>query len=219
MIISYKLARDKVLMYSQKMAGDNLVIGTWGNISCRVDGTDLVAITPSGVSYGDLSSDDIVIVDMEGNTVDGDLKPSIELGLHLKIFAARQDVSAIVHTHSTYVTAHAIARKGIPAAAEDLAQIVGGDVEVSEYRLPGTPELGDSAVRALGDRNAVIMANHGLVGVGRSLAEAYKVVNIVEKAAMSNVFANILGGVVRLSDEDIDIMRDFYTNKYGQRDE
>ena len=215
--MKYTQIREEVVKYGKLMLSTSLVVGTWGNISARIPGENLMAITPSGVGYDVMKPEDVVIMDFDGNVVDGSLKPSIEFGLHMTIYKGREDISGIIHTHSTYVTAHAIARKGIAAAAEDLVQIVGGDVRVSEYRLPGTPELGIEALKAMENRNAVIMANHGLVGAARDLKEAYKIVNVVEKSAQANVFAMLLGGVAELSDEDVNIMRDFYLNSYGQR--
>lgn len=215
--MKYAQIREEIVNYGKLMLSTSLVVGTWGNISARIPGEKLMAITPSGVGYDVMKPEDVVVMDLEGNVVDGNMKPSIEFGLHMTIYKGRDDVSGIIHTHSTYVTAHAIARKGIAAAAEDLVQIVGGDVRVSEYRLPGTPELGVEALKAMKNRNAVIMANHGLVGAARDLKEAYKIVNVVEKSAQANVFAMLLGGVAVLSDEDVDIMRDFYLNAYGQR--
>jgi L-fuculose-phosphate aldolase len=217
MHINARQASDEIVKYGLIMKESALVVGTWGNISTRVQDTDLVAITPSGVDYDKTRPEDIVIVDLEGNIIDGKLKPSIELPLHLAIYKARKDVNAIVHTHSTYSTSYAIARKEIPASAEDSAQIVGGNVRVTDYFLPGTVELGNEAVKKLEDRNAVLLANHGLLAAAGTLKEALKVAQIVEKAAQSNLFAQLIGGAVELEENDINAMRDFYLNKYGQR--
>jgi L-fuculose-phosphate aldolase len=217
MPVKYKVIRDKIIQYGVKMAQGGYVLGTWGNISARTLEDDYIAITPSGVDYDTIGLEDIVIVDKNGNVIDGKLKPSIELMLHLEIYKNRPDVNAIVHTHSEYVTAFAIARKPIPAAAEDLVQIAGGDIRVSEYQLPGTKELGFAAVKALEGRNAVILSNHGCLAAGKDVKEAYKIALIVEKSAKATVFAKILGEVVELSEGDIQIMREFYLHKYGQR--
>jgi len=216
-VIKYVKVRQEVIDTGRYMLDSALVVGTWGNISARVPEEELVAITPSGVDYDTIEPQDIVIVDFDGNIVDGDKKPSIEVPLHTAIYRARNDVNAIVHTHSTYVTAMAIARKPIPAACEDMVQIVGGNVRVSEYVLPGSAELGVKAVEAMEGRMAVILANHGCLGAGRDLKEAMKTVQVVEKSAQATILANMMGGVVELSQEDVDIMRDFYLNKYGQR--
>lgn len=218
MEIKFEKVRREVMEMGIKMSSSHLVIGTWGNISSRVyEDRSLMAITPSGMDYDNISPEDIVIMDFEGNIIDGKRKPSIEFGLHSAIYKAREDVNAIVHTHSEYCTAMAIARKGIPGAAEDLVQIVGGDVRVSEYRLPGSKELGEAAVKALEGRNAVILANHGCLTAARDLKEAFKAAGVVEKSAKATLFAKLIGGAVELSKEDIDFMRDFYLNKYGQR--
>ena len=217
MSIEFLKVRQEVIETGKLMKSSSLVVGTWGNISARVHGEELMAITPSGVDYDEITVNGIVIMDFNGNIIDGDLKPSIEYGLHSEIYKARKDVNAIMHTHSTYSTAFAIARKPIPAAAEDLVQIVGGDVRVGEYCLPGSEELGREVVKSLEGRNATILANHGCLAAGKDLHEALKIVNVVEKSAQAAIYAQLLGGVVALSQEDIDFMRDFYLNKYGQR--
>lgn len=216
MRINHEQIREEIVQIGKEMLNSSLVVGTWGNISARVPGENYIAITPSGVDYNCIGANGIVVMDMEGNIIEGYMKPSIEFGLHLAIYNNRNDVNAIVHTHSTYCTAMAIARKPIPGACEDLVQIVGGDVRVSTYALPGTLELGDNTVEALKDRNAVILANHGCLGAGKNLKETLKIVNVVEKSAKATIFAQLMGGVVELSKEDIHIMRDFYLNKYGQ---
>ena len=137
--------------------------------------------------------------------------------MHGAIYQNRLDIQAICHTHSVFATAMAAARKPIPGAVEDLVQIVGGDVRVCEYALPGSKELGQNVIKALEGRHAVLLANHGMLGAGRDLNEALKICQVVEKAAQITIFAKVLGGVVELSQEDIDFMRDFYLNAYGQR--
>lgn len=216
MSIHSEQIRREIIETGFEMIRSSLVVGTWGNISARIPDEDLMAITPSGVDYETIEPEDIVLIDMDGSIISGEKKPSIEWQLHLAIYRARDDIQAIVHTHSTYATAFAIARKGIPGSAEDLVQIVGGDVKVTDYVLPGSKELGDQVVRALEDRMACIMANHGCIATGRTLKEALKTAFVVEKSAQATIYAQSLGGVVELSKEDIDFMRDFYLNHYGQ---
>lgn len=208
---------QKVVEKGIEILTTNLTVGTWGNISCRIPGERCIAITPTGMCYTTLEPEDIVIVDFKGNIVGGTRKPSIEVPLHLSIYKAREDVQAIVHTHSAYATAMAVARKEIPGAVEDLVQIVGGNVRVNEYALPGTEQLGINTVKALEGRNAVLLANHGMLGVGRDLDEALKVCQVVEKSAQIVLLAQLMGGVVELSQGDIDGMRNFYLQVYGQR--
>jgi len=209
--------KEKIVETGVKMLNTSLVVGTWGNISARVPGEDLVAITPSGMNYDSLEADDIVIVDLEGKIVEGKRKPSIEVPMHVTIYRHRPDIQAIVHTHSPFATAMSTARKPIPGAVEDMVQIVGGNVRVSEYALPGTKELGQNVIKALEGRQAVLLANHGMLGAGSNLEEALKVCQVVEKTAQITILAQIIGGVVELSQEDIAFMRDFYLHHYGQR--
>ena len=210
-------SRKNVVQKGIEMLSTNLTVGTWGNISCRVPGEDSIAITPTGMSYDRLVPEDIVILDLSGNLISGTRKPSIEVPLHLAIYNAREDVQAIVHTHSAYATAMAVARREIPGAVEDLVQIVGGNVRVNEYALPGTEQLGINTVKAMEGRNAVLLANHGMLGAGRDLEEAFKVCQVVEKSAQITLLAQLMGGVVELSQDDIDGMRNFYLDAYGQR--
>lgn len=209
--------RTKVLEKGIEILATNLTVGTWGNISCRVPGEDCIAITPSGMNYNLLEPEDIVILDLDGYIITGTRKPSIEVPLHLAIYKAREDVQAIIHTHSPYATTMATARKDIPGVVEDLVQIVGGNVRVNKYALPGTEQLGINTVKALEGRNAVLLANHGMLGVGRDLEEALKVCQVVEKSAQITLLAQLMGGVVELSQDDICGMRNFYLDTYGQR--
>lgn len=217
MSLKHQIARKEIIDTSLIILKSALVIGTWGNLSVRIPGEELVAITPTGVDYEKLLPENIPIVDMEGNLIDGNMKPSIELPLHLEIYKNRPDINAIVHTHSVHCTAMASARKPIPASCEDLVQIVGGNVRVSEYRLPGSTDLGKVVVEALEGRQAVIMANHGLLAAGPTLKETIKIALICEKSAQATLLSAMIGGAVELSDEDCGFMRDFYLNKYGQR--
>lgn len=209
-------ARQEVVAKGKELLDCHLTVGTWGNISCRVPGENSIAITPSGMGYETLVPEDIVILDLKGNIAGGARKPSIEVPLHMAIYSAREDVQAVIHTHSAYASAMAVARKEIPGAVEDLVQIVGGNVRVNEYALPGTEELGINTVKALAGRNAVLLANHGVLGVGRDLNEALKVCQVVEKSAQIVLLAQLIGGAVELSQEDIDGMRSFYLHGYGQ---
>ncbi|EGW39644.1 class II aldolase/adducin family protein [Desulfosporosinus sp. OT] len=209
--------REKVVEKGIEMLATNLTVGTWGNISCRIPGEDYFAITPTGMSYDMLVPEDIVVLDLRGNIINGARKPSIEVPLHLTIYNARQDIQAIVHTHSPYATAMAVARKEIPGVIEDLVQIAGGCVRVNEYALPGTEQLGINTVKAMNGRNAVLLANHGMLGAGRDLVEAFRVCQVVEKSAQIVILAQLMGGAVELTQDDIEGMRNFYLNTYGQR--
>ncbi|GAV23796.1 class II aldolase/adducin family protein [Carboxydothermus pertinax] len=210
------MSREVLLATAKAVILEGLVVSPWGNLSMRIS-KDSFLITPSGVDYNTMQPEDLVEISLAGEIRAGKLKPSSEYHLHLEIYRARDDIKAIVHTHSPYASAFAVTRKPLPALVEDLAQIVGGDVEVSRYAPPGSEILAKNAVLALGKKFAVLLANHGVVGVGRDMEEALRAVRVVEKGAKIALFAKILGGAVLLEPEEIQTMHDFYLNKYGQR--
>ena len=209
--------KTDILAVGCSMHDKGLVAGTWGNISARVPGTKLIAVTPSGKGYHEITEDDVVVVDEVGSIIKGKFKPSSELPVHLAIYSARPDIKAIIHTHSVFASACAVAHKSIPPIIEDLVQLSGGSVDVASYALPGTDALAQNVVAALGKKNAVLMANHGVVGCGQSLAEGMMACELVEKAAQIFIYANQIGGAQVLSDEDIEIMHKFYVEYYSQR--
>jgi L-fuculose-phosphate aldolase len=216
-ILQYLKERLEVIEAGKYMSNSALAVGTWGNISCRLPERNLMAITPSGMDYNTLEPGDIVIMDLEGNCIDSCRKASTEQPLHRAIYRAKEDINAVVHTHSVYATAMAVARKPIPGSIEDLVQIVGGDVRVAQYSLPGTPELGQYVVKAMEGRNGVLLANHGVVGAAGDLKQALTICQIIEKSAHITIIAQAVGGVVELPQEDIDIMRTYFLKTYGQR--
>jgi L-fuculose-phosphate aldolase len=205
-----------VLETGKAMADSGLVAGTWGNISVR-SGTDAFIITPSGMPYHDLTADDLVMVDLEGKVVQGRRKPSSEINLHKAIYRERRDIQGIVHTHSLYASAFAVTRKPLSPILDEMAQILGGEVKVAPYAPAGTVELADAAVKALGDSAAVFLANHGLVGVGRTLGEAFLVCQIVEKGAHTYLLSQLMGKPYLLTDEDVFALRKNYVESYGQK--
>lgn len=210
------MIKGKIIDIGRKIAQSGLVAGTWGNISAWDTSRNGYWITPSGMDYFSLQEEDLVLLDIDNNVLEGWLKPSSELLMHIEIYRRRPDVKGIVHTHSVFATAHAVSHVPLPGIVEDMVMIVGGPVEVAEYRLPGTLELALEAVETLQNSSAVMLANHGLVGVGSSIEEAFKVCQVVEKSAQIHIMSRLLGSPVVLGKEDIDMMRHTYLNSYGQ---
>ncbi|MTI79856.1 MAG: class II aldolase/adducin family protein [Firmicutes bacterium] len=215
--LTVEKARERVAKFGQKIANSNLILGTWGNISCRMLDEEQVVITPSGVSYECMRPTMPVVVDMDGEVLEGELKPSSEVKVHLAVYAARNDLNGIVHTHSPYASALAVSGTPIPPMLEDMAALIGGEVPVAEYAIAGSDQLAENTVKTLGDKNAVLLANHGVVGVGRDVEEAYNVCLMVERCAQIYVLTKLIGNTNTLSPEDVDTLRDFYLTKYGQR--
>ncbi|KUO50195.1 MAG: hypothetical protein APF76_10805 [Desulfitibacter sp. BRH_c19] len=208
--------KKEIIKYGQLLIEKGLVIGTGGNISVRVN-KELMMITPSGMAYDKLIPEDIVIVDMKGNIVEGDRKPSIEVNMHRSILRARKDINAVVHTHSVYASAIAITRQDLPPVTDAMAIVFGGAVKTAEYARTGTEDLAVQIVEALGDTAAALLANHGAVGVGKSLDEALGICELLEASAKIYIYSNVIGKPVVLSKQLIQKEREDMAVRYGQK--
>lgn len=214
---SLEQVRQAVVEAGLALSRSAMTVGTYGNISCRVD-KNLIAITPSGREYEQLTPEDIVVTNMEGVVLSSPLHPSSELLLHLEIYNSFPEAQAIVHTHSVYASALAVAHKDLPPVIDDLTQIVGGAVRCTDYVLAGTKELGVSAVNAMeGGRRAALLANHGAVCWGTSLKEALATAQILEKAAQIYYAAHSFGAPFPLNEKTVETLHDFYLNHYSKR--
>jgi len=214
----YLKERKEVLAAALQMFNDEMVLGTWGNVSRRIPGESLLLITPSGMDYPTMTPEDIVLLDLNQQRIEGIRTPSTESRLHIEIYRQRPDVNAVVHVHSTFASAFAVAGKSIPVILEETAQVIGHPIQAAPYITCGTDELAVQATRSLGEGRAVLLANHGLVGVGPDLAAALKVCKIAEKTAMICLYANSLGQVNELSSENIKALKEQLTH-YGQAKE
>lgn len=181
-----------VLETAQAMYAKGLVEGTAGNVSGRVgDGT--LCLTPSSLGYEAMRASDLIFVDAGGDVVAGDGHPSSEKALHLACYRQWSEVGGVVHCHPLYASMFAVARQTIPAAIEEVVIYIGGNVEVCDYHLTGSDDLGEAVAAALGERSAVLMANHGLVTVGRDPADALHAALVVERTAHIVWGARLLG--------------------------
>lgn len=199
------------------MLEEELTVGTWGNVSLRDPETNLIYITPSGMDYREIQTDDIVVLDSSVNIVDGFRVPSIEKDMHISIYNARPDVNAIIHTHPLYSTVLGVNGMELPAISEDFVQIVGDKMICSEYALPGSPELARNVVKGLGSRNGVLLPNHGTLVVGTDMPAALTICHVVEKTAHIYIMATSIGSPNLISIEDIKAMQNYAQNKYGQK--
>jgi ribulose-5-phosphate 4-epimerase/fuculose-1-phosphate aldolase len=188
-------ARQAVLDAVRRIVSAGLVAGASGNVSCRIRRAagDHYAITASRVPYHRFTIDDVLIVDEEIEPVVGDGVPSSESLLHLAVYRARPDVGAIVHSHSVYASAYAVAGLPIPPLLDEQVVALGGAVEVAEYGASASAALAANAVAGLGDSAAVLLRHHGVVGVGAGLDEAIAVVELVERVAKIGVLSAIIG--------------------------
>jgi L-fuculose-phosphate aldolase len=217
MLMDRNEARAAVAQMGRTLIQKHLVAGSWGNISCRTD-VGCIAITPSGRGYEGLEAEDIVILDAAGAVVDGRHIPSSESRLHTAIYAACPQAQAIIHTHSVYASALAAMHQDVPAIIEDIVQIIGGRVRCATYAMCGTQQLADNAVAALDGRKAALLANHGAVCWGTSLADALMVAEILEKAAQIAVICQSTGGRMHeLDAAEACAMHTFYEQHYAKR--
>lgn len=194
-------------------------IGTWGNIAVRVE--DGLMVTPSRIDFRTMAPDDLVTISWEGKQIAGDRLPTSEAELHRMVLLHRPDLGASVHSHSPYASAVSAARKSIPVCLEDMSQIIGGEVMCAEYTPAGRHKsLAEAAVSVMGDHAAaVLLANHGPIVCGRTLAEALTAAQVLEKSAMAFLSAIPLGGCVPIPDELVREERYRFLYKYGGRDD
>jgi len=196
-----------------KMVRLDLVIGTSGNISTRVG--DHVLITPASKNYDKLKAEDVMVLDLEGNVLEGDKNPSVESPTHLAIYRARKDILAVVHTHSVHATALAVTRTPLPAVLDEVVPKLGGDVRVASYAMPGTKELARNVVAALDMRSGVLMANHGALTCGKTLDEALDKSVLLERACKIYLLSLRAGEPHLLPDEVIEDESDIWKMLQG----
>ncbi|MEE9575602.1 MAG: class II aldolase/adducin family protein [Gammaproteobacteria bacterium] len=192
---------QKIIETAKQFNVSGLSVGTSGNLSARTSQGYL--ITPSGIPYHQLKEADIVEMDLQGNVVHGDLKPSSEWHFHQDIYLAREEINAIVHVHSDYATGIACTRQDIPAFHYMVARAGGDSIRCAEYATFGTDALSQNAVKALQGRNACLLANHGMIALGESIDSAYKLAEEIENIAKQYYISKQLGEVVLLDGDEM----------------
>jgi L-fuculose-phosphate aldolase len=215
----WREARKTVLEAARKISKKGLVVGTSGNISLRLppEGErQLLAITPTSRHYDSLKVDDIQIVDFDGQKVAGNLQPSIETPLHIGIYRARKNVNAVIHTHSVFASAAAVAGLDIPPILDDQMAFLGGEIKLAVHALSGTPEQVANVIAALGDRSAVLLPNHGAVGTGRTIHDAFTACELIEKTARIYLLALAAGKVNHLPVKAQEIEKALYDKLQNQ---
>lgn len=196
--------RQAIVDKARWMNASGLNQGTSGNISARHG--DRMLITPSATPYDQMTAEMIASMPIEGDygSWDGPLKPSTEWRFHLDIMKSRPDVGGIVHTHSTFATVLAIARRPIPACHYMMAAFGGMDIRVADYATYGTKELSEAALRALEGRSGCLLANHGMIATGANLDKAMWLAVELETIAKQYYHTLLIGGPVLLSEGAID---------------
>jgi len=200
----WKSDRRTLWTIVQEMVTRGLVHGSNGNASLRLPEDErgaLILITPSQIPYNQLTTDDLSVIALDGSPVEERHSPSSETSIHLRIYEERPDVNSVIHTHSTFASVAAVTGLEIPPIVDETILSVGGSVKVAEYGFPATEELAENVIQALGQRNAVLLRNHGLIGVGHSPYHALDICHLVERVAQIFTYARLLGQVNYLPDQ------------------
>ena len=210
--------RREVAELHSELPRNGLVSWTSGNVSGRDPDTGLVVIKPSGVKYGELSSSNMVVVDLDGNVVEGHMKPSTDCESHLYIYTQRPDIWGVVHTHSPFATAFAAVGQSIPVLLTAMADEFGGPVPCGGYARIGGRDIGAEVVRILANSRcpAVLLKQHGVFTVGDSPEAAVKSAVMVEDVARTVFYARQLGQAEELPQDEIDVAHHRYKHQYGQ---
>jgi len=207
--------RELIVTYGKKLIQSGLTTGSGGNISVMDRQQNLVAIKPSGIDYFEMTPEDVVVITPEGEIVDGKRKPSSEINIHLGLLNHRPDINAVVHTHSVYAVTIACLNWELPAV-HYLVGFSGDKVPLAPYYTFGTPELADGIVRSIGNYNACLMANHGLVALGNNLATAFATAEEIELVARIYYQAKCIGEPIILSKEEMAVVGEKFKT-YGQK--
>lgn len=211
----YEKEKKELLDICLQMVENDLVIGSSGNASVRVD--DHVVITPSSVHYTNMIADDMVVIDLQGDIVEGTRNPSIEWQMHLALYNDRSDAGAVVHTHSIYASSMAIQHKPLPPILDETVPKLGAEIRVTKYHMPGTKDLGITVVKRIKDRSAVLIANHGAVCIARTLGQALHLAIVLERTCKIYQITQMADGAAHHLPEDVvedeqdiwEMMRDY----------
>ena len=211
--------RREVALLHAELPRNELVVWTAGNVSARVPGHDLMVIKPSGVSYDDLTPENMVVCDLDGQLVEGEHAPSSDTAAAAYVYKHMPEVNGVVHTHSTYATAWAARGEAIPCVLTMMADEFGGEIPIGPFALIGDDSIGQGIVSTLrGHRSrAVLMQNHGPFTIGPSAKAAVKAAVLCEEVARTVHISRQLGEPLPIPQADVDRLFDRYQNAYGQR--
>jgi L-ribulose-5-phosphate 4-epimerase len=214
-----KAIRAKICELNVDLQLYGLVQWTSGNVSERLSDGKSFIIKPSGVSYRDLQPSMMVICDLDGNVIEGDLTPSSDIAAHAYVYKHMQNINGVVHTHSNYATAWAAIQQDIPCALTAMADEFGGDIPLGPFASIGNDDIGKGIVETLtGHRSpAVLMKNHGVFTIGEDAQAAVKAAVMCEDVAKTMWIAQSLGRIKRIDQQSIDSLYSRYQNVYGQK--
>jgi L-fuculose-phosphate aldolase len=207
--------RQLIVEYGRKLITSNLTTGSGGNLSIFNRQENLIAIKPSGMDYMVMKPDDVVVVTLDGTIVEGTKTPSSEIRFHLALLNKRGDINAVVHTHQVYATTIACMNWELPAV-HYLVGFSGNKVPLAKYATFGSQELSDNIIAAIGDYNACLMANHGIVAVGATIDSAFSTAEELELVSRIYYQTKCIGEPAILSNEEMKTIGEKFKT-YGQR--
>ncbi|QSX09245.1 class II aldolase/adducin family protein [Alkalibacter rhizosphaerae] len=210
----YENEKREVIKAGITMDRYGLIALSGGNVSVRMPNNDIL-VTPSGMIYEEMVVDDVLVVDLEGNVLEGTRKPSVDTKALLYIFKKRPEINAVVHTHQPYATAVGLVQDELPCVLTTLANTTKGSVKVAKYSSAASLDMGIDTVEAIGDRLAIILKHHGVVAIGKSLKEALYASIYLEEAAKTYIAAKTVGDVAVLDQEQVDQAVEVF-KYYGQ---
>jgi L-ribulose-5-phosphate 4-epimerase len=209
--------KEEVCRLNLELPANNLVVWTSGNVSIRDQETGYVVIKPSGVKFEDLQPEQMVVVNLDGDTIEGELKASSDTASHLYIYRHMPEVNGVVHTHSNYATAFAALGKPIPPVLTAIADEFGGPIPCGDFVLIGGEEIGKIVVETIGRSPACLLKNHGVFSIGQTGEKALKAAVMVEDVAKTVWLALQIGNPEVIADANIKKLHDRYMNVYGQK--
>lgn len=192
-----------------------LVAYTSGNVSVRVESH--IIIKPSGVPYDRLKPQDMVVLDLQGNIIEGNLKPSVDSATHLYLYNRLNDVGSIIHTHSPYASSFALLNQSLPVYSTAHADVFGVEIPVSSYAPVGTEAIGKAVMEVVNQARAVLLSKHGVIVMGKDIQEALRNAIFLEEVAKTAVFARTMGNPKPLDEEEAKRLFEFHHKSYGQK--
>lgn len=193
--------KQQLCEFGRRAYDKGLVAASDGNLSVRLD-QDQILCSPTSQCKGFLKPEDICTVDLDGNHIAGDARPTSEIRLHLEVYRRRSDVNSVIHTHAPHVTAFAICGKPIPSGILAEPEVFLGEVPTAKYAIPGSEEFAKTIVPFVKQTNAIVLANHGMVSYERDLERAFWLTEILDAYCRTLILAANIGEPVRLSEQE-----------------
>ncbi len=205
--MTWEETKKILLNMTRRSYEEALFAGTSGNLSVYDREKETMIITPSSIPYETMKEEDLVLMKLSGEIIEGRHRPSSEWRMHAAVYKEREDVGAVVHTHSPYATSFAVNREPIPIILIEMIPFLGGDMLVADFAMPGTEDVGREALKVLKGRNACLMSNHGVLAVGENLEQAHIRAIYAEDSAKIYSLAKSNGQVKEVPEEFVEIMK------------